>query len=270
VLGPGIVATIPAAGRGASWLYSALRRPLPQPAHVTTIDPSKISTCSLESMQMHVGDRLQLELLTDSTRSHYYTTLIGYVSGHSVLMRTPQVQNLPIPVREGEPVLVRTFSGRHAYTFESKVDRVCRSPYPYLHLAYPAQVQQTLIRGALRVRVNLTATALNAAKQGEALPSALTIADLSISGALLEAEKSLGEVGETLELAFKFLVQPNNYEVKLATQVDIQSVRKTSRERRLDEVFTHGVRLAKLRPTEALLLQSYIQQVLLDDRSRVV
>ena len=259
-----------AASRSATWLYSGLRRPNPLPAHVNTLDLSKVSTCSLESMQLHVGDRLQLELLTDSTRSHYYTTLIGYVSGHSVLMRTPQVQNLPIPVREGEPVLVRTFSGRHAYTFESKVDRVCRAPYPYLHLAYPAQVQQTLIRGALRVRVNLTATALNAAKQGEALPSASTIADLSISGALLEAEKSLGEVGEALELAFKFLVQPNNYEVKLATQVDIQSVRKTSRERRLEEVFTHGVRFAKLRPTEALLLQSYIQQVLLDDRSRVV
>src|SRR5882762_4693060 len=198
---------MPAAGRGSTWLYSALQRSIQQQAHVTTPDPSKVSTCSLESMQLHVGDRLQLELLTDSTRSHYYTTLIGYVSGHSVLMRT--------------------FSGRHAYTFESTVDRVCRTPYPYLHLAYPAQVQQTLIRGALRVRVNLTATALNAANQGEALPSALTIADLSISGALLEAEKSLGEVGETLELAFKFLVQPNNYEVKLATPVEIQSVRKT-------------------------------------------
>lgn len=237
---------------------------------MTTLDPSKISTCSLESMQLHVGDRLQLELLTDGTRSHYYTTLIGYVSGHSVLMRTPQVQSLPIPVREGEPVLVRTFAGRHAYTFESTVDRVCRTPYPYLHLAYPVQVQQTLIRGALRVRVNLTATALNAAKQGEALPSALTIVDLSISGALLEAEKGLGNVGETLELAFKFLVQPNNYEVKLATPVEIKSVRKSRRERRLDEMFTHGVRFAKLRSTEGLLLQSYIQQVLLDDRSRVV
>jgi flagellar protein YcgR/PilZ domain-containing protein len=237
---------------------------------VNTLDPSKISTCSLESMQLRVGDRLQLELLSDSTRSHYYTTLIGYVSGHSVLMRTPQVQNLPIPVREGEPVLVRTFSGRHAYTFESKVDRVCRTPYPYLHLAYPAQVQQTMIRGALRVRVNLTATAFDTVNEGEALQSALTIADLSISGALLEAGKSLGEVGETLELAFKFLVQPNNYEVKLATPVKIQSVRKTKRERGLEEVFTHGVRFAKLRSTEGLLLQSYIQQVLLDDRSRVV
>ena len=270
MLGSGIVATMPAAGRGASWLYSGLQGPISQPAQVNTLDPSKISTCSLESMQLRVGDRLQLELLTDSTRSHYYTTLIGYVPGHSVLMRTPQVQNLPIPVREGEPVLVRTFSGRHAYTFGSKVDRVCRTPYPYLHLAYPAQVQQTTIRGALRVRVNLTATALNAANQGEALPSALTIADLSISGALLEAEKSLGEVGETLELAFKFLVQPNNYEVKLATPVKIQSVRKTKRERALEEVFIHGVRFAKLRSTEGLLLQSYIQQVLLDDRSRVV
>jgi archaeosine-15-forming tRNA-guanine transglycosylase len=52
--------------------------------------------------------------------------------------------------------------------------------------------------------------------------------------------------------------------------VEIQSVRKTRRERRPEEVFTHGVRFAKLRSTEGLLLQSYVQQVLLDDRSRVV
>lgn len=221
-------------------------------------------------MQLHVGDRLQMELLTDSTRSHYYTTLIGYVPGHSVLARTPMMQNLPVPIREGTPVLIRTFSGRHAYTFESKVLRVCRSPYPYLHLAHPVRVQQTQIRGALRVRVNLTGTATNPARQGAALPTPTLIADLSISGALLEADKSMGEVGETLELAFKFMVQPNNYEVKLAAPVEIQSVRKTRRERKLDEIFTHGVRFAKLHATEALLLQSYIQQVLLADRSRVV
>src|SRR4029079_10643969 len=102
--------------------------------------------------------RLQLELVTGNARSHYYTTLIGYVPGHSVLIRTPLVQNLPVPVPEGAVVLVRHFSGRHAFTLESRVERVCRSPYPYIHLAYPAQVQQTLIRGALRVSVALPGT----------------------------------------------------------------------------------------------------------------
>ncbi len=219
---------------------------------------------------MHVGDRLQLELLSAGAGNHYFTTLIGYVPGHSVLLRTPLVHNLAVPIPEGEQVRVRTFSGRHAYTFESRVERVQRVPLPYLHLAYPTVVQQTTIRGALRVRVHLTGTANAMGGDGNALPVPVTIADLSTSGALLEAERALGKNGESIELAFKFLVQPNDYEVKLVTPAQIQSGPKPKSGQGRDEAFSHGVRFAKLRATEALLLQSYIQQVLLTDRSRVV
>ncbi len=76
--------------------------------------------------------------------------------------------------------------------------------------------------------------------------------------------------GESIELAFKFLVQPNDYEVKLVTPAQIQSGPKPKSGQGRDESLSHGVRFAKLRATEALLLQSYIQQVLLTDRSRVV
>ena len=234
------------------------------------LDQSKVSTCSFEAAQLHVGERLQLELVADSSRSHYYTTLIGFVPGHSVLIRTPLVQNLPIPVPEGAGVLVRAFSGRHAFTLESRVDRVCRSPYPYMHLAYPAQVQQTLIRGALRVRVALPGTASNSTEQVDAPPRAVVLSDLSVSGAQVETELSLGEPGEKFGLAFKFVVQPNNYEVKLTTSAQIQSVRKIRKGKGPEELFSHGVRFNKLHATEGLLLQSYIQQVLLSDRSRVV
>ena len=219
---------------------------------------------------MHVGERLQLELVADSSRNHYYTTLIGFVPGHSVLVRTPLVQNLPIPVPEGADVLIRAFSGRHAFTMESRTDRVCRSPYPYMHLAYPAQVQQTLIRGALRVRVALPGMASESTEQADGPPRAVILSDLSVSGTQLESELSLGEPGGKFGLAFKFVVQPNNYEVKLATSAQIQSVRKIKKGKGQEELFSFGVRFNKLHVTEGLLLQSYIQQVLLSDRSRVV
>lgn len=235
--------------------------------HVTDLDQSKISTCSFEATQLHPGERVQLELVTDRSRIQYYTTLIGFVPGHSVLIRTPLVQNLPIPIPEGAAVLVRAFSGRHAFTLESWIERVCRSPYPYMHLAYPAEVQQTLIRGALRVRVDLPGMASNAADQP---PRAVLLSDLSVSGAQLETESSLGESGEKMALSFKFVVQPNNYEVKLATSAQIQSVRKIKKGKSPEEVFSHGVRFNRLHATEGLLLQSYIQQVLLSDRSRVI
>lgn len=237
---------------------------------MTDLDPSKISTCSFEATQLQVGERLQLELVTDSSRNQYYTTLIGFVPGHSVLVRTPLVQNLPIPVPEGATVVVRAFSGRHAFTLESRIERVCRSPYPYVHLAYPASVRQTQIRGALRVRIALPGTAASSTDQPDATPHAVVLSDLSVSGAQLEADLSLGEPGEKFVLAYKFVVQPNNYEVKLATSAQIQSVRKVKQGKGPQELFSHGVRFNKLHATEALLLQSYIQQVLLSDRSRVV
>jgi len=237
---------------------------------VPDLDQSKISTCSFESMQLHVGERLQLELLVENARKSYYTTLIGFVPGHSVLVRTPHEQNLPIPVPEGAAVLVRTFSGRHAFTLQSRIDRVCRSPYPYLHLAYPGQVQQTLIRGALRVRVALPGIVSGLDEQADGPSRAVVISDLSVSGAQLETEDSLGESGEKLGLVFKFVVQPNNYEVKLATSAQIQSMRKITKGKGPAESVSHGVRFGKLHATEGLLLQSYIQQVLLSDRSRVV
>jgi Flagellar protein YcgR len=241
-------------------------------APAVDIEQAKISTCSFEAAQLHPGERLQLELVTGTARNHYYTTLIGFVPAHSVLIRTPLVQNLPIPVPEGASVLVRAFSGRHAFTMESRVDRVCRSPYPYMHLAYPAEVQQTLIRGALRVRVAIpgTVSAPGVPSDSDDSTRAVTISDLSVSGAQLESEESLGAADEKLALAFKFVVQPNNYEVKLATSVQIQSVRKVKKGKGPDELFSHGVRFSRLHATEALLLQSFIQQVLLSDRARVV
>ena len=232
-------------------------------------NPPAISLGTLDQLQPHVGDRLQLELLADVARGGpYFTLLIGYVPGHSVLVRTPLMQNVPVPVREGDPVLVRTFSGRHASSFESTVTRVCRSPFPYLHLAYPQTVRQTLIRGAIRVRVNLAGTALNPDYTDSDLPNPITIADLSVSGALLQSHTALGETGNKIELAFKFLVQPNNYEVRLTTSADIQSLRNSRQGN--DDTFVHGVRFQHLHTTESLLLQSFIQQIVLADRSSVV
>jgi hypothetical protein len=98
----------------------------------------------------------------------------------------------------------------------------------------------------------------------------VVLSDLSVSGAQLETDLNLGAPGEKFGLAFKFVVQPNNYEVKLTTSAQIQSVRTVRKGKGSDEIYSHGVRFEKLHATEGLLLQSYIQQVLLSDRSRVV
>jgi c-di-GMP-binding flagellar brake protein YcgR len=231
---------------------------------------SNTKVCSFESMGLQVGDRLQFELLTDSLQIRHLTSLIGFVKDLSVLVRTPVVKGLPVPVAEADPVLIRAFSGRNAYAFETTVARIGRSPYPYLHLAYPRQVRMVAIRDALRVRSDLVATALNLERNPGGTPQPGTIADLSVTGAQLDSARELGSSGERLQLFFKFTLSPADYEVKLSPKVTIQSCRKLQDEKSGEEFYRHGLHFEKMHTTESLLIQSYIQQVMLTDRSRLV
>ena len=227
------------------------------------------TTCRYEDMRLQTGDRLQIELPVDGSRAHYFTSLIGHVDGQSVLARTPIVQGAPIAVREGSPALLRAFSGKYAYAFETTVLKVCRTPFAYLHLAYPAAVRATAVRGAARVQVELPATAVNR-RDPRGIPVGCTIVDLSVGGAQVECQRSLGGAGETVQMFFKFRLEPNGYDVKMSPEAEIQTVRRQRDDSSGEDVYSHGVRFGDMHATEALLLQSYIQQVLLADRGRIV
>ncbi|MGH8629910.1 MAG: PilZ domain-containing protein, partial [Burkholderiales bacterium] len=152
--------------------------------------------------------------------------------------------------------------------FETTVQRVCLSPFSYLHLAYPKLVRANPIRGAERVRVELRGTAVNLQQDPRGIPVGCSFGDLSLTGAQLECAQGLGDRGSRLQVFFSFKLEPQGYEVKLTPEAEIQSARK-----RIDpqgaEVYSYGIRFGRMHATESLLLQSYIQQVLLNDRSRI-
>lgn len=224
--------------------------------------------CSFEEMQLRSGDRLQLELATDGKPVHHFTTVIGYVPQVSVLVRTPSVGGLPVELTENETVVVRAFSGRSIYAFTTRVLAACRIPIAYLHLGFPDSVRVNRIRGAERVRVELPATAVNLQRDPQAAPFPCTVTDLSVTGAQLECAQQLSDKGQRLQLFFGFKLEPNGYEVKLKPEAVVQSGR--SYRDGANELHSYGVRFSGLHATESLLLQNYIQQVLLSDRTRVV
>lgn len=226
--------------------------------------------CSFEDIQLQIGDRIQLEPLSESTRTRHFTSLIGYVKDASVLLRTPMVRDLPIPVREAEPMLVRAFSGRSAFAFETIAVKVSRSPFPYLHLSYPLEVRTVVIRGALRIRSDLPGTVVNLARNPGGVPQPCKIADLSVSGAQLDSPDAIGSTGERLKVFFKFTLAPAGYEVKLSPEALVQSCRKMQDDKTGAEFFRHGLHFDGVHTTESLLVQSFIQQVMLSDRSRLV
>lgn len=228
----------------------------------------QVAICDFDEMNLQIGERIELERIDSADKTRYFTSLIGYLRNQSLLVKTPIVGGLPLPIADEALMAVRVFSGTKAFAFIVPVIRVCISPAHYLHLAFPSTIQCAEIRKALRVSLRLTAKAK--AVNAQALPQGVEITDLSISGAHVESDKMLGQKGQHLQLSFAFRINPNDYEAHLNLKARIQSVEHHTPAREGSAVYVHGVEFEGLGSAEMILLQSYIYQLLIAEHHRIV
>lgn len=123
---------------------------------------------------------------------------VGFVPGGSLLVSTPQQYGRPVVLLEGAQLTVRLFAGKEIYFFPSRVLTICTKPFHYVHLELPDNVAVIDFRNHQRVQTRLDAT-VTSVSDGN-LPA--TIVDLSISGARLEAARSVGGLGDRVEVNF--------------------------------------------------------------------
>lgn len=214
-----------------------------------------------ENLKLHPGERIQLEIPSPQHDLRYFTSLIGYVMGLSVLLRTPLVNGLTLPMRDNERVIVRGFSGIDAFSFETTVARVCLSPFPYLHLGFPHAIHVTPIRHEVRVKVHLPVAVSHA---GSELPSHGTITNISITGIQIDTEEEFGGKDEEVTISFRFTIHPNSYEAHIQSTGIIQHVTlQTTPSGAIG--FQYGVKLQNLHSSQAILLQNLIYQQLLEN-----
>lgn len=214
-----------------------------------------------EELKLHVGDRLQIETPSRQHDLKYFTTLVGYVKGLSVLLRTPIVNGLPLPMRDGEKLVVRGFSGIETFSFDATVERICLGPFHYLHLSYPTIISATPIRQAVRVRVNLPVK-VTPADASNAIHA--TVSNISTAGILIDAAEELGNKDSEINVSFHCTIQPNDYDAHIETTALIQNVTLQDNPSG-NFTFQYGVKLLKLRSSQAVLLQNLIYQKLLEN-----
>jgi hypothetical protein len=135
--------------------------------------------------------------------------VLGMCEGASIIAHIP---NGAVPeLLEGDDVEVRYLAGRTAYGFKTVVLRVCATPYPYFHLAYPLSIQDVEVRKSERVAIAIPAVA-----SGSSGPQTeVQIRDLSCTGALLISSVSLGSPGDVFKLSF----EPRLGEIKKSLQL---------------------------------------------------
>jgi len=209
-------------------------------------------------MHLQPGDRLQMHCPTHPDRARHIARVVGFVNDQSLLVTVPSVRGARVEFIENEVVVLRAFSRKSAFAFKCTVLNVCRRPFDYMHLSFPDRIQGSVIRNATRIRVDMDAAVRSAS--GADVPARL--GNLSATGALVIASSELGEVGESLRLAFK--VTLHEVDTDIAAEASILKVGGE------EGAWQYGVEFGELPPQGRMILRSLIYQQMIENPRSIV
>ena len=212
----------------------------------------------LLSIKLVIGDTVQLQDFSYE-KQRYFVKLIGFVNRKSVLVSHPRQDDKLSYIKEGASFLVRGFAGTKTYEFSSNVISVCLKPYPYLHLAYPAEVKTTNMRSAVRIKLRLVCK-IDSSVTGDKVTA--IIEDMSISGARIHASKAFGEVGDKVAVGLRMQVT-GEAQVFVVSAV-IRNVRAETDSQTGKKIVMHGMEFVQSVSVDLTLLQNFLYKSMLE------
>ena len=211
----------------------------------------------LEDTRIKPGDPIQLQEANGQERLP--VKLIGYQKNRSVIVTNPLQNGTPIFLREGTPFVARLFSGQLAFAFKTTVLANPVKPYPYVHLAYPADVAGLKVRRDERVRLRtIVAFDLDSGKNGSGV-----FANLSTGGALLFSRSADIALGAGIVTKFKLVLGGLEYVLELpgVVRANVQN---------LDEPELgagYGLQFAEVSAEDSLIISAFVFQQLVENKA---
>jgi c-di-GMP-binding flagellar brake protein YcgR len=213
-----------------------------------------------QDLKLQVGDTLQLQFGGDDPTRRYYTRVIGYLPGKSLIITTPKRDGKVMMVREGQTAVARLASGNAVYAFNARVLISSLKPYPYLHLSYPKELEHIVVRRAHRTRANLVGTVQTEGANEQTPSRSATIVDISTTGALILCPERIGEVEDLITVSTRLTVgEVTEY---LTLPAVIRSVREDKGEGGR-VIFAHGVEFKILDQHDSVVLHGYVYERLI-------
>ncbi|MFP8965441.1 flagellar brake protein [Pokkaliibacter sp. CJK22405] len=219
---------------------------------------------SLEELSLKIGDPLYLETVSPSTR--YVVRLLGYASGKSLMVSAPITQGRPLMLKEGKPVKVRLLADNRVCGFTTSVLKACLTPFNYLHLNYPKDINVLEYRKASRIDIRLIVSLdelIEGSTPGQ-WPRPAVCTDISTSGAKISASDTLAEIGETLYLTARLGVA--NVEQVIRIPVVVRN-RTVEEDEGGQSVFHHGVEFAEVDEETRVVLSGYVYEQILRNKN---
>lgn len=199
-----------------------------------------------------VGSPIQFELLSGHQQQKAQVHLIGYEPGKSILVSMPRIDGEAMQLLINDGVAVRYLFGNAVHAFESAVLRICKDPFPFIHLLYPKVIESVKVRSAERVSIRI---------DGEAQPgegkdvTPVSLLDLSIGGARLSSPRDLGDINDTFSLSFDLTF------AGLRETLHIPVVIRSSTRKSQDE-YLFGLAFEELDERQRLFVQGCIYEAM--------
>ena len=150
-------------------------------------------------LKLMPGTTLHLQLSTDPLKHSESVKLMGWLDKTGVMISALSMQGSILPFRQGQAIKAKTIAGKDVISFDAVVEKVCFSPFPYVHLSWPDTLQIRQLRNSLRVNTQLIASI-----SGDGVTSIpARITNLSASGAMLEGSDLQLETDQEITMALR-------------------------------------------------------------------
>jgi c-di-GMP-binding flagellar brake protein YcgR len=211
--------------------------------------------------KVKLGDHIQLQFIPSDDRERLNARVIGHSPGRSLIISAPKTgSGLPM-LREGQLFVIRMLQGNKIYGFESSVLKYFNMPYPHVHLSQPSSVESIVVRGSRRVT---TQHVVSVQKDNSDEPIPASMLNTSVSGALVQTDTALGELGHKLDISVELLVAGFQKYIRItgiirnvSTPADREDQQDDSEEGAL---YRYGMEFVDLDEDDQLILHGYVHE----------
>jgi len=179
-----------------------------------------VSRIPLKALGLRTGMALQTRRLVEGA-SKKEAQFYGAIEGKGVMVGPLGPDGVKTELDEGEICVVRGFTGQYEFSFLSKVLQTFQKPFAYALLAYPAQVDATLVRQSMRTKTTWPSTVYVPPKNGNADlgPQESTLVDISLQGAMIKTSSALATVGDLVTLGLTVTFDNAPVQLNLAASI---------------------------------------------------
>lgn len=216
---------------------------------------------SSNQLALQVGDFMQLEQIPEGTR--HTVRIIGYVQDRSLIVSIPTRNGNLAIIREGQGFAARTMVGSEAVGFRTKMLMQRITPYPYMHLAFPKDMESKQVRNAHRVSIGQSITVAMSGDDGSVKSYPAMVSDLSITGARLSGSEPFAREGIKLGASFSVEVAETKHTIRLSALV--RNYRHNEQSPDTMHLHEYGVQFQDMDAQTRLVLSAFINERLVED-----